>query len=100
MYLNGLMSGVSATEFAPEAQLTKAQLAEALGAESTDASAASRIDVALAVARAAGADGLNLTKLVKTLALAVSVVFDGKSINTGSITRGEAAVILREFAEI
>lgn len=100
MYLNGLMSGVSATEFAPDAQLTKAQLAEALGAESTDDSAASRIDVALAVARAAGADGLNLTKLVKTLSLAVGIVFDGKSINTGSITRGEAAVILREFAEI
>lgn len=110
MYQNGIMDGIDKNEFAPDEKLTKAQLADALYKISgssdiiddadSDASV-SKADIALAIIRAAGAGEFNLTKLIKTLSLALSVIFDGNGIDVvGSITRAECAVILKEYMDI
>ena len=106
MYQNGIMDGISLTEFAPDENLTKAQLTDALNSitgadntvdESQSDKDASRIDLAKAVLKSATAKGFSIRRYIKALSLALDIIFDaGISGMSSSVTRGEAAVILKK----
>lgn len=107
MYQNDIMNGISETEFAPDKNLTKSQLADALYKISgssdiidvTDGNASvSKIDMALAIMRTTSAGEFSLVKLVKTLSLALSIIFDGNI--SGSVTRAECAEILNDYMSL
>lgn len=105
MYLKQIMPGVSATEFAPDAALTKAALSNAIGAivdsevTSDDNSNASRIDVIRALLNA-DRDATFIQKL-KVFGFAVKLFINGGKFNVGSgVTRAEAAKILYDYINL
>ena len=105
MWANDIMDGISETEFAPDAALTKGALENALaklaGAEaaSTDDTMAKRIDVIKAVMNA-GEDATFMAKL-KAFAFAVKCFINNFKFNfLSEITRAEAAVILYDYINL
>lgn len=124
MYENNIMSGTSATTFSPDADFTKAQLAEALynlsGEEGTteDAvvwavenkilavekdgdfapdKAVSRLCLAKAIMKFTNMDGLKLIRMVKTIVFAFDFI-DGNE--SQIVTRGQGAEFLMNYCKL
>lgn len=105
MHLGGIMEGVSATHFAPDDALTKAQLAKALDkiANAADVLEAndeevSRAEMGVALLRATMGGDFNINRYVKTVALAMNVIFGEGVMSFGNtVTRAQAAEILMEY---
>ena len=105
MHLKGIMNGVSETEFAPDAALTKAQLSAALNKISGAENAAgtngnvNRINMATSLLSAAFGEGLG--KAVKTIGLAVKLIINnGKFDLSATVTRGDGAAILYDYMKL
>ena len=100
MYLNGIMSGTSATTFSPDAAITKAQLSEALNKINgtytvTDSTAeVSKLSFAVSLVKASVNNGF--ISMFKTLVFALKMMTSG----FGNVTRAEAAVKLYEFINL
>ena len=105
MYLKQIMAGVSETEFAPDAALTKDVLANALAkitgteASTEDNGDATRMDVISAVFNA-DSDATFIQKL-KVFGFAVELFINGGKFNVGSgVTRAEAANIFCDYINL
>ncbi len=106
LYRNDIMSGVSATEFAPEEKLAAADLERALyaitGVEnltSNTASVVSRGALAVAMFNAVTATNSGISGFVKGFSLFVSTFFaDGPFGIVSAVTRGQAAITLMNYA--
>ena len=105
MWANNIMDGVSETEFAPDAALTKGALENALAnlagteATSTDDTKARRSDVIKAVLRA-DEDATFMEKL-KAFGFAIKCFINNFKFNfLSEITRAEAAVILYDYINL
>lgn len=110
MFQNGIMEGVSETEFGYSMPLTKGQLADAVynftGVEglvdASDADAkASYIQTVIASFKLVNNSDAVFTRVIKALILALqSVVSNGIFNMSREVTRAEAAVILKDFIDI
>ena len=103
--IKGIMEGVSETEFAPDAALTKAQLSAALNKISGAENAAgtngnvNRINMATSLISASFSEGLG--KAVKTIGLAVKLIINnGKFDLSATVTRGDGAAILYNYMSL
>ena len=103
--IKGIMEGVSETEFAPDAALTKAQLSAALnkisGAENAAGTSGNvnRINMATSLISASFSEGLG--KAVKTIGLAVNLIINnGKFDLSATVTRGDGAAILYNYMSL
>lgn len=98
----GIMEGVSETEFAPEANLTKAQLSFALGKiagveniAGTDGDV-KRMDMVKAIWDTAFAE--SFTKGLKTIGFALKLLINGGKFDfSAPVSRGEGAAILYDY---
>ena len=99
MYLNDIMSATSETTFSPDAEITKAQLSEALNKvtgnyEITDkTSKVTRIELALALFKSSSTD--DIVSMFDNLVFSMKVLFAG--FGFGKITRAEAADVLYDY---
>ncbi len=110
LYQKGIMNGTSETEFGYDMLLTKGQLAEtvfnACGAEIVDASDpdenATLIDTALACFNMVkNNSGNNFLCNLKALITTLKLVFNGGVSNIRrTLTRAEAAVIIKDYIDI
>ncbi|MBQ1996731.1 MAG: S-layer homology domain-containing protein [Clostridia bacterium] len=99
MCINGIMKGITETNFGPDEPLTKDVLTSALSkingkdetSESTDA--VSKFDFALSLLKSA--DKTDVIRFLRLLVFCVEIVFSGN----GNITRAEAAQLLYEYAK-
>lgn len=105
MWLNDIMEGASATEFAPDAALTRGALANAIAningteASSDNADKATRMNVISAVL-SADSDA-SFSEKIKVFIFAVKLFINGGKFNIGSdITRAEAATILYNYINL
>lgn len=103
LYQNGIMDGISATEFAPEEKLTKAHLTAVInaviGKETQDTSddAVSRLTLAKSIIDIASAKAFSIRRYIKAVVLAVDIIFDAGVFGiNGTVTRGEAAVLIKK----
>ena len=108
LYQNGIMNGISETEFGYAANLTKGQLAEtiynACGADIvsvTDAAAdATLVETAIACFNMVKNTG-NFLGTIKGLIATLKLVFgSGMSNMTRTLTRAEAAVIIKDYIDM
>lgn len=98
----GIMEGVSETEFAPEANLTKAQLSFALGKiagveniAGTDGDV-KRMDMVKAIWDTAFAE--SFTKGLKTIGFALKLLINGGKFDfSAPVSRGQGAAILYDY---
>ncbi|MBR2418427.1 MAG: S-layer homology domain-containing protein [Clostridia bacterium] len=98
----GIMEGVSETEFAPEANLTKAQLSFALGKiagveniAGTDGDV-KRMDMVKAIWDTAFAE--SFTKGLKTIGFALKLLINGGKFDfSAHVSRGQGAAILYDY---
>lgn len=109
LYQNGIMNGISETEFGCDAALTKGQLAEtiysACGAELVDATNADAnatlVDTAIAGFKMVQNSGADFLRNIKALIMTLKLVLGGGINNAGrSVTRAEAAVIIKDYIDI
>ena len=105
MWYNNIIDGVSETEFAPDAPLTKGVLANAIAnlkgeeASSDDADKATRMNVISAVFYA-DSDATFMQKL-KVFGFVLKLFINGGKFNVGSeITRAETAKILYDYINL
>lgn len=104
LYNKGIMTGVSETEFAPDKNLTKAQLSAAVyniagieNAAGTDGDA-KRIDVVKALWSAKSSDFI---KSIKTLGFVLGTLINGGKFNiNATVTRAEAAAIIYDYINL
>lgn len=106
MYRKGIMEGITETEFAPDANLTKAQLSTAMnkiaGAslESGD-EAVKRITLVKTLWDTTFAGEPDFTKSVRTILFALKTLVNGGKFDfAASVTRGDGAVILNEYINL
>ncbi len=99
---DGVMEGISETEFAPDATLTKAQLSAALG-KITGAENAAGTDgnvnrINMATTLLGTAFGESFGKGLKTIGFALNLLINGGKFDFGApVSRGEGAVILYNY---
>lgn len=107
LWANGIMNGISDTEFGYDKLLTKGQLAEtvnnACGAELMDASSdknATLFDTAIASFRIVANSG-DFMRIIKALVSVLKLVFGSGDANINrTITRAEAAVMIKNYIDI
>lgn len=109
LYQNGIMNGISETEFGYDAALTKGQLAEtiynACGAEIVDAADADAnatlVETAVAGFNMVKNSSSDFLRNIKALIMTLKLVFGGGINNAGrAVTRAEAAVIIKDYIDI
>ncbi len=101
----GIMEGVSETEFAPDAKLTKAQLSFALnkiaGAENTAGAEGDVNRINMATSLLSAAFGESFGKGIKALGFAFKIVINGGKFDFGApVTRGDGAAILYDYMNL
>ena len=110
MFQNGIMAGISETEFGYSMPLTKGQLADAaynatgvdgiVDASDADANA-SYVQTVVASFNIVRNSETTFTRQIKALILAMKKIYGGGILNLGrSVTRAEAAVIIKDFLDI
>ncbi len=107
LWANGIMNGISDTEFGYGQLLTKGQLAEtinnACGSELMDASSdknASLLDTAIAAFRMVANSG-NFISIINALFSTFKLLMNEGINNIGrTVTRAEAAVIIKDYMDI
>lgn len=110
MYQNGIMQGISATEFGFDMPLTNSQLSDAIYnvcgetdiVDTSDPDAdASFIKTVISAFKMIKASRADISQQVKAIILAIQLVLSESIFNLNrTLTRAEAAVILKSFIEI
>lgn len=109
LYQNGIMNGISATEFGYDALLTKGQLAETIynacgenivSASDPDANA-TLIDVASASYKLVSNSSSDFIRNIKALFKTIKLLLSGGIKNMSrTVTRAEAAAIIKDYIDI
>ena len=109
LHRNGIMDGISATEFAPEEALTAKVLSDALynasGLEgfvnAEDEAEINRLTLATTLFRAANAQGFTLSRFVGSVSLMFNVILGAGPMKMGAtVTRAEGAGILLDYINL
>ena len=109
MFQNDIMAGVSETEFGAAQPITKGQLADALfnvcGTENTlsEADAAKNaglFDVAKTGFNMVSNSGAGFISILEALVLTIKTVFGSLKNMNATVTRGEAAVMLKTYIDM
>lgn len=109
MFQNNIMAGVSETEFGAAQPITKGQLADVVfnvtGAENTLSEAdaaknASLFEVAKTGFNMVADSGAGFTSVIKGLVMTVKLVFGSLQNMGASVTRAEAATILKGYIDL
>ena len=110
MLQNGIIPGLSATEFGYNKPLTKGQIAEAtynftgveglVDVKDPDAKA-SYTQAVIASYKMVSNSGASFTRVIKALMLAIKMIVNNGLLNVNrSVTRAEAAVIIKTFIDL
>lgn len=110
MYQNGIMAGISETEFAPDSALTNGQLSDALYniagvTDVVDTSApdgeVTVLNIAMAVLRTATSGESDFNHFIKSISLALNIIFDAGIFNiNNTVTRAQGAGILMDYINL
>ncbi len=109
MFQNGIMAGVSETEFGAAQPMTKGQLADVvfnvIGTENTlsdedAAKNASLFEIAKAGFNMVSGSDAGFTGVIKGLVMTIKLIFGSLQNMNATVTRAEAAVILKDYIDL